>query len=81
MAKAIAARETRLFLVLAAVLISSAVVAELISVKLFQVPFYGWLGIDRMFTLTCGALLWPLVFLTTDVVNEFFGRRAVRFVT
>jgi queuosine precursor transporter len=74
-------RAVRLWVVLAAVMITSAVVAELVSVKLFQVPFYFFLGIDTPFTLTCGALLWPLVFLTTDTINEFFGRRAVRFVT
>lgn len=74
-------KAVRLWVVLAAIMITSAVVAELVSVKLFQVPFYAWLGIDTQFTLTCGALLWPLVFLTTDTINEFFGRRAVRFVT
>ncbi len=74
-------RAARLWFVLSAVLLTSAVVAELISVKLFQVPFYGWLGIDTQFTLTTGALLWPLVFLATDSINEFFGRRAVRFVS
>ncbi len=81
MTRAVDQRETRLLVVLAAMLISSAVVAELISVKLFQVRFYGFLGWDQLFTLTCGAILWPLVFLTTDVVNEFYGRRAVRFIT
>jgi uncharacterized integral membrane protein (TIGR00697 family) len=74
-------RETRLFVVLAAILVTGAVVAEIVSVKLFQIPFYAWLGVDTLFTLTCGALLWPLVFLTTDVINEFYGRQAVRFVT
>ncbi|MEQ1506061.1 MAG: queuosine precursor transporter [Myxococcota bacterium] len=74
-------RAVRLWVVLAATMITSAVVAELVSVKLFQVPFYAWLGIDTPFTLTCGSLLWPLVFLTTDTINEFFGRKAVRFVT
>jgi queuosine precursor transporter len=61
--------------------VTSAVVAELVSVKLFEVQFYAFLGWDRTFTLTAGALLWPLVFLTTDTINEFYGRRAVRFVT
>lgn len=77
----VTSREARLWVALSAVMITSAVVAELVSVKLFQVPFYGFIGWDRPFTLTCGALLWPLVFLATDTINEFFGRRAVRFVT
>lgn len=74
-------KAVRLWVILAAIMITSAVVAELVSVKLFQIPFYAWLGISTPFTLTCGALLWPLVFLTTDTINEFFGARAVRFVT
>lgn len=74
-------RETRLLLILASILVSSAIVAEVVAVKLFQVPFYGFLGWSKMFTLTCGSLVWPLVFLTTDTINEFYGRRAVRFVT
>jgi uncharacterized integral membrane protein (TIGR00697 family) len=81
MSSPIASREARLLVVLAAILVSSAIVAELVSVKLFEVRFYAFLGVDTMFTLTAGSLLWPLVFLTTDVVNEFFGRRAVRFIT
>lgn len=81
MTNPISSPSARLLVVLAAILISSAVVAELISVKLFQVRFYAFLGIDTLFTLTAGAILWPLVFLTTDVVNEFYGRRAVRFIT
>jgi uncharacterized integral membrane protein (TIGR00697 family) len=74
-------RETRLWVILAAMMVTSAVVAELVSVKLFEVKFYSFLGWDRTFTLTAGALLWPLVFLTTDTINEFYGRKAVRFVT
>ncbi|MBA2321313.1 MAG: queuosine precursor transporter, partial [Deltaproteobacteria bacterium] len=74
-------RETRLWVILTAILVTSAVVAELVSVKLFEVPLYSFLGWNKPFTLTAGALLWPLVFLTTDTINEFYGRKAVRFVT
>jgi queuosine precursor transporter len=81
MSSVAADRSVRLWMILAAIMITSAVVAELVSVKLFQVRFYAWLGVDQVFTLTCGALLWPLVFLTTDTINEFFGAPAVRFVT
>ncbi len=79
--RVIAPREVRLLLVLSAVLVTSAVVAELVAVKLFEVPFYGWLGWNKMFTLTCGSIVWPVVFLATDTINEFFGRPAVRFLT
>ncbi len=65
-------RRTLLAIILTGMFVTNAVVAELISGKLFTVG---------PFTLTCGVLLWPVVFLTTDVVNEYFGRHGVRRLT
>lgn len=28
-----------------------------------------------------GVLMWPVVFVTTDLINEYFGRRGVRWLT
>ncbi|MBL0912033.1 MAG: queuosine precursor transporter [Bacteroidia bacterium] len=58
-----------LLLILSGFFITNAVVAELISSKLIQ------LG---PFTTIVGILPWPLVFLATDVVNEFYGPKVVR---
>jgi uncharacterized integral membrane protein (TIGR00697 family) len=33
------------------------------------------------YTLTCGVLLWPLEFVMTDIVNEFYGPKAVRRIS
>src|SRR3546814_4043303 len=30
---------------------------------------------------TAGTLLWPFVFIMTDTINEYFGRRGVRFIS
>ena len=30
---------------------------------------------------TAGTLLWPFVFILTDTINEFFGKRGVRFIS
>ena len=65
-------RRTLLAIILTGMFVTNAVVAELISGKLFTVG---------PFTLTCGVLLWPVVFLTTDVVNEYFGRSGVQRLT
>lgn len=62
-----------LFLVLGAVFLGNALLAELIGGKLFQVPT-PW----HTFTLSCGIVLWPVVFIMTDIVNEYFGRSGVR---
>ena len=62
-----------LFLVLAGFFVGNALLAELIGGKLFQVPT-TW----HTFTLSCGVVLWPVVFIMTDIINEYFGRSGVR---
>jgi uncharacterized integral membrane protein (TIGR00697 family) len=66
-------RRQTLFLVLAGVFIGNALLAELIGGKLFQVPT-PW----HTFTLSCGIVLWPVVFVFTDIINEYFGPDGVR---
>ena len=79
----------RLYLVLSGVFIANAIMAEFIGVKIFALE--ATLGIDPLewnlygqsgsLNFTAGVLLWPVVFLLTDVVNEYFGRRGVRFIS
>ncbi|MEW6774090.1 MAG: queuosine precursor transporter [Bacteroidota bacterium] len=61
------------FLVLAGFFITNAVTAELIGGKL--VSFFG------IFTQSIGIILWPVVFLLTDLINEHFGKDGVRKLT
>lgn len=61
-----------LFLILAGIFITNAITAELIGGKLIQI--YG-------FTLSLGILPWPIVFVTTDLINEYFGQKGVRRLT
>lgn len=58
------------FIVLAGFFVTNAIVAELIGGKL--VMFFG------MFTQSIGIVMWPIVFIVTDLVNEFYGRSGVR---
>jgi queuosine precursor transporter len=61
-------RKDTLFLVLCGFFITNAIVAELIGGKLVQVgPFVQSIGI----------LPWPIVFLSTDLINEYFGKKGV----
>lgn len=85
----LADRATRLFLVLAAFFAVNAVLANFVGVKIFALE--DSLGLDpfewRLFgqsgslAFTAGVLVWPLVFVLTDLINEFFGRRGVRFIS
>ena len=40
---------------------------------------FGQAGLS--FNLTCGVLLWPLEFVMTDIVNEYYGPKAVRRIS
>jgi queuosine precursor transporter len=85
----IEARTTRLFIVLAAFLAGNAIIAEFVGVKIFALePTLGlgtfdWnlFGQSGSLSFTSGVLLWPFVFLMTDIINEYFGQRGVRFVS
>lgn len=57
------------FIILAGIFITNAVVAELIGGKLI------YLG---PFIMSVGILPWPIVFLATDLINEYYGRTGVK---
>jgi hypothetical protein len=57
------------FIILAGIFITNAIVAELIGGKLiFMGPFI----------MSVGILPWPVVFLATDLINEYYGRSGVK---
>jgi len=82
-------KSARLFLVLGGFFISTALLAQLIGVKIFS--FEDTFGMQRMdiplfgegfsFQLSAGILLWPVVFIITDIINEYYGPRGVKFLT
>ena len=79
----------KLFLVLTGFFIANAVLAEFIGVKIFALedtlgiaPFnWNLFGQTGSLSFTAGTLLWPVVFIMTDVINEYFGRRGVRLIS
>ena len=62
-------KKDMVFVILAGIFITNAVVAELIGGKLIQVG---------PFVMSIGILPWPVVFLTTDLINEYFGEKGVK---
>jgi uncharacterized integral membrane protein (TIGR00697 family) len=82
-------KETLLFLMLGGFFITNALIAEFVGVKVFSLEkTFGLppanlhiLGFYLSFNLTAGALLWPLVFVMSDLINEYFGRRGVRLLS
>ena len=83
-------KATKLFLVLAGLFVCNALVAEMIGTKIFSLEkVFGaapmnWtiLGVsDLGFNLTAGVLLWPVIFVMTDIINEYFGAKGVKFLS
>ncbi len=80
-------KETRLFIVLACFFIANAVIAEFIGVKIFSVEQtlgfpelnLSLFGINNLsLNMSAGVLNWPIVFIMTDLINEYFGKRGVK---
>ena len=83
-------KKSNLFIALSAIFITNAILAEIIGVKIFslentlgfppaQMQLYGEFILD--FNLTAGAVIWPIVFITTDIINEYFGKKGVRKIS
>lgn len=82
-------KEVKVFIVLGSVFIANVILAEFIGVKIFSLT--GSLGLpDWSYTLlgqpmslyyTAGVLIWPVVFILTDIINDYYGRQGVRFFT
>src|SRR5690348_6587422 len=70
-------RRNRLLFYFWGFFVANAVIAELISVKLFDAGNAVGLQKDT-FIMALGLLPWPLVFISTDLLNEFYGRKIVR---
>ena len=82
-------RATRLFVLLAAFFCANAVLAEFIGVKIFALEatlglaplHWNLLGQSGSLDFTAGTVIWPIVFIMTDTVNEYFGKRGVRMIS
>lgn len=58
-----------LYLILAGIFIANALMGEILGGKLIVVG---------PFVMTMGVICWPIVFVTSDLVNEYFGKIGVR---
>lgn len=83
-------KPAKLFIGFTAFFVANALIAECIGTKIFSleklfgfapsnITLFGQSGLS--FNLTCGVLLWPLEFVMTDLVNEYFGPRAVKRIS
>ncbi|MEM9981345.1 MAG: queuosine precursor transporter [Bacteroidota bacterium] len=84
-------KKHNLYLILSLFFLTNALLAEAIGPKIFSFDkVWGqWFGNPRFFletfgislNLSAGVILWPIVFITTDIINHYFGRKGVRKIT
>jgi uncharacterized integral membrane protein (TIGR00697 family) len=88
--KILSDKPSKLFLSLTAFFVANALIAECIGGKIFSLETFLGLPISHFtlfgesglsYTMTCGVLLWPLEFVLTDIVNEYYGHRAVKRIS
>jgi uncharacterized integral membrane protein (TIGR00697 family) len=83
-------KKTSLFIILSGIFLTNAILAQMIGVKIFSLEetmgFYPveiniLLESPLSFNLTAGVIIWPIVFLTTDVINEYYGKKGVKRIS
>jgi queuosine precursor transporter len=82
-------KRSKLFVVLCAFFVCNVILAEFLGVKIFALgPTLGLapiqfslFGIAGTVDLTAGVMLWPVVFVLTDIINEYYGREGVNFIS
>jgi hypothetical protein len=82
-------KRNKLFIILCGIFITNTLLAEMIGVKIFsaeatvgmQPAHLNILGFEMDFNLTAGVILWPFVFITTDLINEYFGKPGVKRIS
>lgn len=83
-------KPVKLFIFMSAFFVANALIAECIGGKIFSLErIFGMEPVNMTlfgesnlsFSLTCGVLLWPLEFVMTDIVNEYYGPKAVRRIS
>lgn len=83
-------KKKNLYFLLGSVVIANALMAEMIGTKIFslektigfapsQIKLFADFLLD--FNLTAGVILWPVVFISSDIINEYFGVRGVQKVS
>jgi uncharacterized integral membrane protein (TIGR00697 family) len=83
-------KKQHLYIILSAFFLTNALIAEMIGTKLFSLE--ATLGLSPAniqlfenlplsFNMTAGVVLWPFVFILTDILNEYFGKEGVKKIS
>ncbi len=89
MKRIILQKPVKLLILLAGFFITNALIAEFIGVKIFAfektlgISPFNWnlFGHQGSLMLSAGVLIWPVVFISTDIINEYFGKKVVKMLS
>ncbi len=70
-------KRQKLYTVLTGIFLTALILAEITGSKLIQSKVTE----DLIFTMTMGVIPFPVTFLVTDIVNEYYGKPGIRFIT
>lgn len=70
-------KSQKIYVVLSSIFLTALILAEITGSKLIQTALTN----DIVFTMTMGVIPFPITFLVTDVINEYYGKPGIRFVT
>lgn len=70
-------KRIKLFTALSSIFLSALILAEVTGGKLIQLT----LSEEWIFTMTMGVIPFPITFIITDIINEYFGRKGMRYIT
>jgi queuosine precursor transporter len=74
-----------LYVFLGSLFLGNALLAEFIGVKIFSVGHaLGYLkdpSVSGKLNMSIGVIIWPFVFLISDLMNEYFGKQGVRRIS
>lgn len=67
-----------IYVALTSIFVTCLIIADVIGVKLFELPLpfevFGHKTVEH----TCGMLTFPLTFLIGDIINEYYGSKAAK---
>lgn len=70
-----------LYVALSAFFLGNAIIAQFIGVKIFSAAALFGIDAGKGINMSIGVIIWPLVFITSDILNEYFGKKGVRRIS
>ncbi len=77
-------KKQNLFIILSTLFLTNALIAEVIGAKIFSFEkLLHMQPISESFSLnvSVGVIIWPIVFILSDIINEYFGTSGVKRIS